>query len=307
MILQWLRRAWQEFFFTPQIPTPVSLFRFLYGLCVLATIILLHPDWLNWFGVHAWVSVAGITRIEPGVRLNFFMLLPQDDRWIAAFFWFFLVAALLLTVGLWTRVSSIVVFLCLASIQQRNLLITHGGDTFLRVAGFFLMFAPSGAVFSIDRLIQIRRGLRPDQVPKKEPWAQRMIQIELALVYFISFWWKMKGDTWTGGTALYYVTHLHGIARFPLPQFLSTPTALQVGGWLTLIFECSFGLLIWFKPFRYPLLLTGLCFHLCLEYALNIPMFQWDILSAYVLFVDPADLARVWQKVSRHPSTIKPA
>jgi hypothetical protein len=27
-------------------------------------------------------------------------------------------------------------------------------------------------------------------------------------------------------------------------------------------------------------------FHLSLEYALNIPMFQWDMLSAYVLFID---------------------
>jgi hypothetical protein len=45
------------------------------------------------------------------------------------------------------------------------------------------------------------------------------------------------------------------------------------------------GLLVWFKPFRYPLLLVGVLFHLTLEYAFNIPLFQWDILSAYVLFM----------------------
>jgi hypothetical protein len=41
------------------------------------------------------------------------------------------------------------------------------------------------------------------------------------------------------------------------------------------------------------LLVLGLLFHLCLEYSLNIPMFQWDVLTAYVLFIQPADLERI--------------
>jgi hypothetical protein len=45
------------------------------------------------------------------------------------------------------------------------------------------------------------------------------------------------------------------------------------------------------------LLLLGLLFHLAIEYALNLPMFAWDVLAAYVLFVDPADLARWWSAV----------
>jgi hypothetical protein len=51
------------------------------------------------------------------------------------------------------------------------------------------------------------------------------------------------------------------------------------------------------KPIANPLLLLGLLFHLCLEYALNIPMFQRDIMTAYVLFIDPADLTHVWCSV----------
>ncbi len=145
MIWQRLQKAWNHFFFTPQSPVPISSFRIIFGVCVCCTVILLHADWLDWFGVHSWVSLSTMTTIEPGVRLNLFTVMPQDDRWVAAFFWVFLSFALLLTVGLWTRVSSVAVFLCLNSIQQRNLFMTHGGDTFLRVAGFFLIFAPAGA------------------------------------------------------------------------------------------------------------------------------------------------------------------
>lgn len=294
MTLRRLREMWDDFFFTPQSPLPIALFRILYGLCVSATIILLHADWLNWYGVHGWVSMSTIRQIEPGIRLNLFTIMPQDDRWIAAFFWVFLGCTLLLTAGLWTRLSSVAVFLCIASTQQRNLLILHGGDVFLRVAGFFLIFAPAGAALSVDRLIRVRRGLEGVEIKPRAPWAQRMIQFELALMYLTSFWWKMKGHAWLDGTALYYVVHLRSLARFPLPRWIQSAAILKAGSWFTLILEFSLGVLIWFRRFRYPLLLLGLLFHLCIEYALNFPMFTWDVLTAYILFVDPTDLARWW-------------
>src|SRR6202041_1954309 len=144
MSLRKLRELWDDFFFTPQSPVPIALFRIFYGICVSATILLMHADWLNWYGVHAWVSLPAMRQVEQGTRINLFTVMPQDDRWIAAFFWVFLVCALMLTAGLWTRLSSIAVFVCLTSIQQRNLLILHGGDVFLRVTGFFFLFAPAG-------------------------------------------------------------------------------------------------------------------------------------------------------------------
>ena len=65
------------------------LLRVLYGGCVSVTLILLHSDWLDWYGVHSWVSLATMKTMEPGVRLNLFTLLPQSDRWIGGFFWVF--------------------------------------------------------------------------------------------------------------------------------------------------------------------------------------------------------------------------
>ncbi|MGO8718060.1 MAG: HTTM domain-containing protein [Acidobacteriaceae bacterium] len=288
-----MREAWERFFFAPQSPTPIAVFRILYGVCVTATLVLLHAEWLDWFGVHSWITLSTMTRVEPGVRLNLFTVMPQNDAWITAFFWIFLSFAILLTVGLWTRVSSVVVFVCLASMQQRNLYILHGGDVFLRVSGFFLMFAPAGAALSLDRVIRVRRKLEGPEIAPRAPWAQRMIQFELALLYFSAFLWKIKGVPWLNGTALFYVLHIHAIQRFPLPAWIQHPWILKLGTWYTLALEFCLGVLIWFRPFRYPLLLLGLLFHLCLEYSLNIPMFQWDVLTAYVLFLDPADLERM--------------
>lgn len=292
MTLRSVVNAWNEFFFTPQLPTPVCLFRILYGGCVIATLLLLRPDWLAWYGTRSWVTLATMRQVEPGMRLNVFTVIPQTDSWVNAVFWVFLIAAVLLTLGFLTRLNTVLVFLGLASIHQRNLYMLQGGDAFLRIAGFFLIFAPAGAALSVDRLLRLRRGKESAELSPRSPWAQRMIQIQLALMYVVSFWWKSMGAPWVDGTALYYVTHLEEVQRFPIPQWIQQPVILKLGSWLTLALEFALGVLIWIKEFRYPLLLLGLLFHLCLEYALNIPMFQWDVLSAYVLFVDPADLTR---------------
>jgi hypothetical protein len=295
MSLRSLLRLWNEFFFAEQSPVPIALFRILYGTLVIVTLVLLRTDWLNWYGVHGWLSLPTALKLEPGNRLNLFSMIPQSDAWIQTLFWVALGSAILLTTGLYTRISSVLVLICLTSIQQRNLYITHGGDTFLRLAGFFLIFAPAGAAFSLDRLIRIKRGKESRSIRPRSPWAQRMIQLQLSFLYLVTFLLKIKGTPWLQGTALFYVYHLDEFRRFPLPSWFLRPTVLKLGSWSALVLEFSLGVLIWVKEFRYMLLTLGLLFHLWLEYSLNITMFQWDVLSAYVLFIDPADMPRFWR------------
>ena len=298
MTLKTVFRAWNEFFFAAQSPLPIAMFRVLYGLLVIVTLALLRPDWRNWFGVHAWVSLPTMLKLEPDARLNLFTVIPQSDAWVEALFWLSLASAILLTVGCLTRFNSVLVFICLTSIQQRNLYITHGGDTFLRLAGFFLIFAPAGAALSIDRVIHLRGGKEPAKLQPRSPWAQRMIQLQLALLYFVTFLLKIKGAAWLQGTALFYVYHLDELKRFPLPAWFFRPIVVKLGSWSALVLEFSLGVLIWVKEFRYYILAMGLLFHLWLEYSLNIPLFQWDVLSAYVLFVEPNDFERVADWIS---------
>lgn len=288
-----LINAWNAFFFEPQSPVPIAVYRILYGCLVMATLVLLRPDWTGWYGTHAWVTLPTMHQVEPGTRINLFALLPHSDAMVEALFWVALVSAACLTAGFFTRVSNVIVFLCLTSIDQRNLFMTHGGDTFLRIAGFFLMFAPAGAAISVDRLIRVRKGKEDASlILPRSPWAQRMIQIELSLVYLMAFFSKAQGAPWVSGTALYFVYHLDELRRFPVPEWLLHPAMLKLATWSALTLELFLGTLIWIVEFRYYVMALGVFMHLSLEYSLNIPMFQWDVLSAYVLFVDPADLAR---------------
>lgn len=297
MTLKSLAEAWNRFFFEPISPVPIALFRIAFSLVVLIDIVLLRSDWLTWFGPRGLVTLKTMQQMEAGVRLNVFAILPQTDVWTNVVFWALLVSVLFLAVGLFTRASSVVVFLLVASLHQRNLYITNSGDTLLRASAFFLMFAPAGAALSLDRLRNIRRGREDVEIRPRPPWAQRMIQIELALLYFMTFWSKSQGPAWIDGTALYYVYHLDQFRRFPVPGFLQNLFLVRLETWFTLAVEFSLGVLVWFKELRYYVLALGALLHLSLEYSMNVPMFQWTALAMYVTFVDGADLARAWARI----------
>jgi hypothetical protein len=288
--IQPLIDAWNRFFFAPQSPVPIALYRIMYGLLVIADLAMLHGDWLTWYGKNAFMGIDTLRKVAPGPRLDLFLIIPQNDIWIQAFFWIFLLFAVFLTIGLLTRFSSVVVFVCLTSIHQRNFFILHGGDTLLRVTGFFLMFAPVGAAISVDRLWRIWRGAEGPDIPLQAPWAQRLIQIQVAFLYFGTFYSKMLGSDWIHGTALYYTTRLSQYYRFPAPAL--DATAAKIATWSTLAVEFSLSVLIWFRQVRYWILLLGICLHLSIEYSMNIPLFQWIIMATYITFIDAADLSR---------------
>ena len=289
-----LVRAWNEFFFQPESPVPIAVFRILLGLLVLIDAALLSGDWLTWYGPKGLVTFAGSQQIEGGPRLNVFAVLPQTEFWSYAVFWVLVVSAALVCVGLFTRASSIVMFVMVASMHQRNLFMTNSGDTLLRCSAFFLMFAPAGAALSLDRLRNIWKGREGAEVQPRVPWAQRMIQIELSLLYFMTFWNKSLGPSWIDGTAVYYVNHLDEFRRFPLPSFLNDIALIKLQTWFTLAAEFSLGVLVWIKELRYPILAMGVLLHVTLEYTLNVPMFQWTTLALYVTFLQSGDLEKAW-------------
>ncbi len=295
MKLESVGRAWNEFFFAPQRPLPVALYRIAYGVLVLSTAMLLRPEWLTWFGPRGLLSLRTMRETAPGWRLNLFAALPPTEASANAIFWILLVAAALLTLGLLTRLCSVVVFVCLASMHQRDIFMANSGDTLLCVSGFFLIFAPAGAALSVDRLLRIGWGSETAEIRPRAPWAQRLIQIQTALMYFTSFWAKSQGSHWMDGTALYYALHIEQLQRFPVPAWLTAPVLVKLATWLALFVEFSLGVLVWFKDLRYAILLCGFLFHMCIEYSMNIPLFEWIASATFITFLYPEDLTRAWR------------
>jgi uncharacterized membrane protein YphA (DoxX/SURF4 family) len=295
-----LLRAWDRFLLEPVSPVPIAVYRILFGTLVFVNGLLLLPDVAIFFGEQGVLPMDAALRYTRTPRLNVLAWLPNDERWLYGFFAIYLGASVCLAAGVLTRFSAALVFVSLATLHHRNMVVLNSADTFLRVASFCLIFSAAGRALSVDRWLRVRRGLEPPGgPPPAAPWAQRLIQIQLAIAYLATVRWKLAGHTWVDGTAVYYATRLHEFWRFPVPYVFDHLWTIKLMTWGTLAVEVALGTLVWFRRLRYPVLLAGLLLHLGLEYSMNIQLFQWVMISTYVLFVEERDLRRALAWLSR--------
>jgi len=302
-------KAWNRFFYEPCDPTPIALYRILFGALVLIKNLMLWPQLLLWYGEKGVLPAATLRLVQPGIRINLLNLLPQNDETLKLFFILFTITCVCLMIGLFTRASCILVFLGLVTLHHRNIFILTSGETVLRVTGFFLMFSACGRALSVDRLWRLKRGKESGAPPLCAPWAQRLIQIQISVVYISTLWWKLKGITWIGGTAVGIAHQVLVFQRFPVPYLFDHLWTVHLITWGTLLLEFSLGVLIWFKPLRYYILAAGVLFHLGLEYSMTIPLFEWIMIATYVCFIEIppgsrhifSELRQAYQVKQQHP------
>lgn len=300
MTFRQLLHAWDSFLFAPTSPVPLAVYRMLLGTLVIVSTLLLLPDVDMMFGEQGILPRADAAQYAAKPIAAPLLWLPPTRGWLYAYFAAFLVAAACLTAGFLTRPATIVVYVGLVGTHYRNPAILNSSDGFLRLATFFLIFAPAGRALSVDRWLRVRRGAEPPGEPAPvAPWAQRLIQIQMCVVYLATVWWKLGGTTWVDGTAVYYATRLVEFERFPVPYVFEFRPLMKLMTWGTLAIEFAMGTLVWFRDLRYPVLLAGLLLHLGLEYSMNIQLFQWTMIATYVLFIDPRDVPRLWGRRSQ--------
>lgn len=300
-----MARAWDRFLFRPVSPLPIAVYRILFGTLLFVNCSFLLPDAATFFGPEGIVPPQLAVQLSGPHRLNVLAWLPPEEGWVYALLATYLVAAACLTAGLCTRLSAAVVFVCLASLHHRNVLVLNSADGFMRLASLYLIFAPAGRALSVDRWLRVRRGLEPPGEPAPaSPWAQRLIQLQFAVVYLATVYWKLHGHTWVDGTAVYYAARVREYDRFPVPYLFDHLWTIKLLTWGTLVVEFALGALVWLRDLRYPVLLAGVTLHLGLEYSMNIQLFQWVMLSAFVLFIDPSDFRRRPRSVSNLKSEI---
>lgn len=307
-LLQRSALLWNKFFFAPVPAINLCVFRILFAVVVLESAFLSLPDVITWYGIDGTLRPQIVKELLGNKCLDLLLFLPPSDNAVWSFYWIHIISAFCLGIGFYTRISSIVLFLTMSSLHFRNPLIINAGDDLMRVFAFLLMFAPSGACLSVDRL----RTKRPPSAPQQEqvgqpepltltivPWSMRLMQIELTLLYFQYFWTKMAGESWVDGTAVYYVLNNTTIEHFPWPLDRHNELVAKTLTIGTLVIEFFLWNLIWVKRFRYYVLLAGVLLHAGLEYTLNIPVFQHVIFVSYILFVDPQHIERCIAFIAR--------
>ncbi len=275
---------WNEFWFSDISPQSLALFRILFGFLLLQMALFLWPELFTWYGPKGIISANSIAEANPTVVLDLFNLFPNSAQWVIVIFSIYILAALSLTLGLCTRFACALCFIILTSFYHHNPYLLNSGDSLLRLLCFWLIFADSGAMWSLDNLLLKRKK---EIIPA---WGVRCLQIQVVVVYFHAFITKSPGWVWANGSAVYFAARLEGLARFPFPLDPNIDWVSALWTWGTLLVEFGMFTLIWIKELRYYVLAMGLCLHLNIDWTMNIPQFEWLMIFSLILFVYPCDL-----------------
>lgn len=290
--------AWDRFWFRPVETSTLGLFRIAYGLVLSLWTLTLMSDATSFFsedGVLPEVSLAGWR----------WSLLELDDSRAAVLVLMaaLLGAALCVMVGYRTRLATVVSFLLLVSLRWRNIWVMNGGDSLLRHMGFFLMLAPAGAALSVDRWRSAREGFWTH--PPRAPWALRLIQIQVSVVYLFTLWLKAQGERWNAGTAVSDSLRVQDLVRFELPWFVTD--SLLVANLLTfgtLAVELALAVLLWNRRARPYVVVLGVTLHLFIELTMSLGFFSVVMILGYLAFL-PEDTATAF--VARVRSRLFPS
>lgn len=103
--------------------------------------------------------------------------------------------------------------------------------------------------------------------------------------------WKLSGEDWRSGEALYYVCRLDDLfGRFPVPDFLfEIPILCRMLTWTAIAIELFTPIFIWFPSTRRWTFLVLLIFHFSTDYMMHLFLFHWVMLLGWMAFLQPED------------------
>lgn len=288
-----LARAWNDFWFKPTATTTLALVRIAYGVVLVS--------WCAWisFDLVAFFSASGVLP-EAVNRPYAWSLLRvfSSDTALFVLFGVLVVAAVCVLVGFHTRLATIVAFVVLVSFERRNVLALNAADILLRVFGLYLAMAPAGAALSIDRWRRARD--RFWTFPKCAPWALRLMQIQVSVLYLFTVWLKLRGETWSDGTAVSYSLRVVEVTRFDIPAwFAMSPVATNVATYGTLAIETALALLIWNRRARPWVIGAGVALHLSVLAAIMVGLFSATVFVGYLAFTPPETAERWLERLRR--------
>jgi hypothetical protein len=248
----------------------------------------------------------------------------SDPTWMAVAHGVILVIMLLFTLGICTRITSVLTWMAALSYIQRAQTTLFGMDTMMNILLVYLMIGPSGAALSVDRLIArwwaLRKARLANQPPP--PWeaprpsvtanfAIRLIQIHFCIIYMSSGLSKLQGGSWWNGTALWgtmanpefaplNIALYEDLLRW-LSQHRFLWELVTTGGVVfTLVLEIGLPFMIWVPKLRWVMIIAAVVLHTGIALTMGLTTFGLFMLCMILAFV-PAETVHWFLQALRGP------
>lgn len=282
--------GWDRFWFAPSDPATLGLIRILAGAMLLYT----HAVWTlgfeAFFMKDGWLSEEAVHGWQPGpFGWSHFWWIDSP-----ALLWTIHVVALvvfaLLTLGLWTRVVSVLAFLFAVSYVNRVHGALFGLDQVNVLLALYLMIGPSGAAYSLDRLwARWRAGGARLGVSKSvgANVAIRLIQLHLCVIYMFAGLAKLQGQSWWNGYAMWQAMASLEYQSIDMTFMADWPRLISAITHISIIWEVSYCVLVWPRLTRPIVIFLAFVVHLGIGFCLGLMTFGLIMCVANMSFISP--------------------
>jgi Vitamin K-dependent gamma-carboxylase len=291
-----MQSAWNRFWFKLIDARQFAALRMAFGGLSLVYFLGLLPYVETQFSGAGWLGDTRQIATQNGGSWSLFFIPVGENVILLAYAIVFLgmLTALLMAVGWHSRLSAGITWLVWVSLWNRNPLLLDGDDAVLKLMCFCLMLSPCGNCWSVDAYIREK----PQSVAV---WPLRLVQFQIALLYFVSGWAKFHSQEWLDGTILQYVLIHPQYSRWDGWAILDSPliTPLLAGlAWSIRWWELLFPVLL-LNPYTRKLsLIIGIFFHVGLLLTMNLRSFAVIMLALYLALIPNAWFVRLEEKLT---------
>lgn len=285
-------------------PRSLAVFRVMVGVIIVV------DQLVRWSGLEAFTTDQGLLDRETAMAaLRADYGSTADVVWslnyLSGDLWFqqllsivLMVAAVCLSLGLFTRLATIFCWALIVSLHMRCPIILSSGDTLLRTLLFWSIFAPLGHCWSLDARLA-RREL-PELPQKLLSGGTAGLISQMIIMYFFAGIAKWN-DVWWQGEAMDYVLRLDIYARPWAAHMLQQPLMLKLVTWSTLFAEV-FLILLMLLPWRNSWwrslnLVIYVALHLAIASTMNIGLFSYISIIGWLPILPAAFWnSRLWNR-----------
>jgi hypothetical protein len=295
--LQELKQAafggWDRFWFTPDSGQTLALIRVLAGAMLLYTHAVWSLDLAGFFSNTGRISseFADLFHDHPMAWSYLSAIQPPALLWathLAA-----LAVFLLLMLGLWTRVVSVLAFLIAISYVHRAPAALFGLDQINCLLAFYLAVGDAGAHFSIDSFLRQRQG-RPIKPAISSNIAIRLIQCHMCVIYLFAAMGKLQGSTWWEGSAMWLALANLEYQSIDMTWLARWPRLIEFMSQVTIAWELSYIVLIWNRWTRPLVLALAIPLHLGIAFCMGMITFGLIMLVGNLAFVPASVVTAFW-------------
>jgi len=305
-VLAPIARSWDDFWFQPATTTPLEIVRIGVGSALLFFYTMATPFLFFFWGDDGWMPRETATNLasDPWMQSVFFYFWAPW-QWIA-FHAFFLCALTAFVVGWRTSFFKWIVLVGHISYDYRNLSISYGAQSIAACLVLVLCLAPTGRTISLDRVRAVRAAKRKDLTatlpPYTSPWAHactRLIQLQMAVLFFFSAVFKIRGDDWWGGDAVWIAFTMNEFYNpVAVWVFANNYWLVTVATYAVILIELAYAFLIWRQRTRPYMLTAAIGLHLAFALGLSLVYFAYIMICGHMSFLRQAWLERLgaWWK-----------